>query len=305
MATQNVVPSLKRFFALLDENKFEVADFQRLIGNGDIIVALGKGKLDPDVVRKLLCESTAEVEKNPYANEKTEPKYFYPKGWHPKSMNTQLAVLSKEYSYLGGNSHVLSIADHLDVPSDADGLFVIPKLSVVADTLGINDPFGKGYGQLLEQAVLKKLGKSRKFDNWREGQLGPKQIKMLPSAVSALKNLEEVTLGDYLVIAAQTGKKYAGYSVRNALWKIEHSQKEFPLPAWVVGHILLTHPERIAKFENSAIDCPGDEYSPSGNAEFSCAVYFYFNNENLYFHSHWTGNVSYGFGSASGFYGSV
>ncbi|HRN96592.1 MAG TPA: hypothetical protein PLD54_04050, partial [Candidatus Levybacteria bacterium] len=71
---------------------------------------------------------------------------------------------------------------------------------------------------------------------------------------------EADTQGDFLVIAAQTGKKWGGYSPRNACWEIEHGGIEFPLEPWTVGHILLTNPKRLEKSEHLIIDCPGVEY---------------------------------------------
>ena len=244
------------------------------------------------------------TEVNPFVEEKTDLRWFYSDGWKPTSVEEQLAVLQGFYPDLDG-SHVAEIAAGITVPEDADGLFVVPKPSSIAAKLRISDPFGEGYGQMLEASVLAHLASQRKFHNYRAGELTPDRVRVRQSAAYAIRKLEEEQPeGDFLVFPAQTGKKWGGYSPQNAQWNIERkSENEFPLPAWCVGHIILTNPTRLDRYEILWIACPGDEYRFEDDVEFQYCLYFYFNDGQLGFSLRWLDDAVDFCGSASGFSG--
>jgi hypothetical protein len=295
MATQTTWGPLKALFERFDEHNFGRTEIQRLVENADALVQIGNGTLTREVISQII-----EQVVNPFVKEKVEVRYFYPDGWKPTTVEEQLAGLQGFYPDLDG-SHVVEIASGMEVPEDADGLFVVPKPSSVAAKLVIENPYGEGYGQLLESTVLAHLASQRKFKNYRAGELTPDRVRVRQSAADAIRKLEDETPGDFLVFAAQTGKKWGGYSPRNSRWKMERGTAEFALPAWVVGHIVLTNPTRLDKNEHLFIDCPGDEYRFEGEVEFGGCLCFYFGDGQLRFDDGWL-VIAYDFcGSASGF----
>ncbi|HRN96593.1 MAG TPA: hypothetical protein PLD54_04055, partial [Candidatus Levybacteria bacterium] len=173
MATQ--FGSLKALLERFEEHRFGPAEVQRLVESWDVLARIGKGELTRDMLSQVIMAI------NPYTSEKVDVRYFYPRGWKPTKVDEQLAVLQKTYTGLDG-SHVVGLAKATPVSADVDGIFVIPKPSSIAAQLGIHDPFGTGYGQLLERGVLTHLGNQRKFYNYRTGQLTPELCRMRQSA---------------------------------------------------------------------------------------------------------------------------
>ncbi len=297
VATQTTWGPLKALIERFDEHNFGRVEIQRLVENADVLVQIGNGTLT-----RALLKTSMESVVNPFAKEKTDLRWFYPQGWTPTTAEEQLAILRGFYPDLDG-SQVVEIAKGITVPEGADGLFVVPKLSSVAASLGIEDPYGEGYGRLLETTVLTHLAGGRQFHNYRAGELTSDRVRVLKSTADALRNLEEQTPGDFLVLAAQTGMKWGGYSPQNARWEIEHSEGEFALPAWCVGHILLTNPARLERYEVLWIDCPGDEYRFEDGVEFRDCLCFGFYDDRLEFCSGWLDIADEICGSGSGFSG--
>ncbi|MEK7611179.1 MAG: hypothetical protein AAB486_02255 [Patescibacteria group bacterium] len=298
MATQFIWGPLKALIERFDEHNFGPTEIQRWLENFDFLLRIGNGTIPRELLVKVIGEMA-----NPFAREKTEVRYFYPKGWSPTTIFDQQKVLQDFYPYLDA-SHVVEVAKGIAVPQAADGLFIIPKLSRVAVELGIENPYGEGYGQMLESTVLAHLARQRQFHNYRAGELTADRVRMRQLAIDAIAKLEKEQPGDFLVLAAQTGQKWGGYSPRNARWEMERGTTEFPLPAWVVGHVLLTNPKRLEnleKYEHLAIDCSGDEYRSGGGAEFESGLCFCFSGGRLRFYRRWLGDASGDCGSASGF----
>lgn len=273
---------------LLEERGYGDKDFQFLIENPDQVVALLHGQM------KLV---------NPFTKKRVQSEY-YPDGYESKPVADQLAVLAKLYPQLDG-SQVAALASSWEVlPDGAELLQVVPKLYSVAKLHRIDDPYGTGYGKCLE-LMLVHIAQSRTFYNYRKGRLTDPYLRLLEHTRQALKRLEAETPGDYLVIPMQSGLRYAGSSVSRARWDIEHSG-QWSLPSWVVGHHLLTHPERGVRWEQLHLDGPGDEYSPDADGKFNSALCFYFydfSDHRLEFGSRWVDFAHVLFGSASGFLG--
>lgn len=240
---------------------------------------------------------------NPFWDEKIEPALEYPKNWEPVSITEQLEALRSFYPDLD-SSHVESIAENISAPEAADGVFVVPKPSSVAAKRGIEDPFGKGYRRLLEVTVLDHIVKQRNFLYYRGLDVTDDTHRMGQLASDAISRMEEEQSGDYLVFAAQTGKKWAGSSPSFARWEMEHGVREFPLPSWCAAHIILTNPKRLEKYEDLGIDCPGDEYRFRGSPEIPNCFSFYFDSfggDGLWFSTTVGQGGRYRSGSASGF----
>jgi hypothetical protein len=119
-----------------------------------------------------------------------------------------------------------------------------------------------------------------------------------------VKNLEalgEAQKGyDILVVVAQFGLRHRGRSVRRAR-EVMPKGTEFGLGAFEVGCMILTHPERLADYDDLWIDCAGNEYAPGGDGDFSSAPYFFFYDGKVGFGAGWGGGASESYGSASAF----
>jgi hypothetical protein len=280
-----------------------VDEMQGLIANSDILqilVKAGEAKLkqvDRDKLRELL--SVRRILENPYTIEKTSTDRGYPKDYRPTAPSTQFKKLYKLYHDLDG-THIPEITRALGKLQESDELLqVVPKLSAIARLHNIEDPYGIGYGQCLEVMLGHVAKMFPNFVNYRKGQLSGKYVRLLAETREYLEKLEEATPGDYLVIPMQSGKLWAGYSVRNARIDIENAD-QWALPAWVVGHHLLTHPKRLPAEGYLNIDCPGDEYSPDADGQFASARCFTFWGGRLRFGSCWASSVDANYGSASG-----
>lgn len=266
---------------------------QNLHENWGEVQLIGRGGAN----KATLDESSQHV--NLYAGEKVRPRFSYPKAYKPNGVVEQAAIL---VSHLEGLdvSHVETLASSWKSVSGADGLYVVPKPTVVANRLGIGDPW-TNFGALTEQGPITALSGQRPFKNWRAGEIGNNRYRIADSARSALQEFEREQSGDVLVFPAQTGKLYAGFSVRNARWEIEHARNpsQWPLPSYVVAWILYANEGRLAAYEHLAIDCPGDEYKLG--AESGRALCFGWSDGGLRFSSSFVGGPYGSFGSASGF----
>jgi len=273
-----------------------------VIENGDLLkMFIGAGPSLTNVDRKKFREAL-NVLINPYASEVTESNYGYPAAYKSRNMAGQVETLQKIYKdFHLDASHVVSVAASIKLPEGAELLQVVPKLSVIAKAKGIRDPYGDGYGKSLELMLAAISASGRAFKNYREGALTKKHVRLLASTRKVLIKLERETPGDFLVIPIQSGLLYRGSSVRRSVWEIEHSSNQWALPSWVIGHHLLTHPERLTSNGDLFIDCAGDEYSPDADGGFTCYLCFSFGHGQLKFSYDWVGDVYEQWGAGSGF----
>ena len=84
-----------------------------------------------------------------------------------------------------------------------------------------------------------------------------------------------------LALPAQFGIRHRGRSVCSAREVMNENANESGLGAFVIGSMLLTHPERLEHYEdlwkdNLWIDCPGDEFAPFPGGDFSLSPCFEF-----------------------------
>ncbi|MBI2042193.1 MAG: hypothetical protein HYT21_00345 [Candidatus Nealsonbacteria bacterium] len=146
------------------------------------------------------------------------------------------------------------------------------------------------------------IGKTRAFYNYRKGALGPKYLRLSERTAVALQMISEKQKGDFLLIPAQFGLTHRGRSVRRV--RVVYAPHEFGLGSFIAGCMILSHPERLVQWEQLHIDCPGDEYSPDADGEFSCAPVFLFHDGKVRFDARWVRHApaaSGASGSASGF----
>ena len=124
------------------------------------------------------------------------------------------------------------------------------------------------------QLVHAKIAASRPFYNYRERQITPAQLRVHAHTAHALDVIAKTQKGDILIVAAQLGVRHRGRSVRRA--REVFVANEFGLGSFAVGSIVLTHPERLVRWEELDMDCPGDEFAPDGDGGFSGAPCFLF-----------------------------
>ena len=225
---------------------------------------------------------------NRFSNEEMSSKYGYLSGYKPKGITEQTNILRQLISGIGFADEKLALRP---LPENAEGWFAIPKWQSVAPT----------YGEAVEKVLdLIKKTRNGKFYNYREGQLGPKNLRQSEKSAKIFEKLgKEQKDHDILVIPAQFGILHRGRSVRRALEVMNTNQ--FGLGAFAVGIMLLTHPERLQNYNDLYIDCAGDEFSPGADGGFGSAPYFLFSGDGVEFGAHWVGYTDGYYGSASGF----
>ena len=224
-----------------------------------------------------------------FANEEAESNYGYPSGYAVKPVCEQLVELSKHFNGLNASS-VLAYSKELPVlPLGAEDWFAVPRWEKVAFS----------YNEAVEK-VLDLIGKTRTFYNYRKGALGPKYLRFSERTAVALQMIGEKQKGDFLLIPAQFGLTHRGRSVRRVRERIGNSN-EFGLGSFIMGCLILSHPERLVQWEQLHIDCPGDEYSPDADGRFDYAPLFYFDVGRVGFDADWILYALEHYGSASGF----
>lgn len=283
------------FEAVYNKSKLDDARAQRLNERG--------GELQ-DGIAKLIAELTMS---NQYANEEVRSSYTYPKEYKgPKPIADQIKAIAKIFDL--DPASALEYAKNLpQLPDGAEGWFAIPSVDALAAKHfpGVTDPAQK-YCQAV-QLVHAKIAASRSFYNYREGQITPAQLRVHARTAHALDLIAETQKGDpstgsgqaILIVAAQLGMRHRGKSVRRA--REVFVANEFGLGSLAVGSIVLTHPERLVRWEELDMDCSGDEFSPVAVGGFSESPCFGFDGGKVRFV---TGFVDYpdgSFGSVSGF----
>jgi len=262
--------------------------------------AIAKGLLDKDGIQKLIengdefqADITASIERhslrNQFADEEVESSYKYLSGYSkPKDITEQTNILRQFIPGIGFANE--KIAEQ-PVPANAEGWFAIPRWQLVAKT----------YNEAV-QKVLDLIKQQRKgnFYNYREGRIGEQYLRQLERMSKKLEALGEAQKGyDILVVAAQFGLRHKGRSVRRT--REVFMGNEFGLGAFEIGCMILTHPERLANYDDLWIDCVGNEYASDGDGDFSDAPFFYFDDGRVRFGVGWIGDAGGYCSSASSF----
>lgn len=247
---------------IVTELGFDKDGAQRVIEHGDELVAnIGE-------VAMATLKDLSVTDK--YKDEEVKSNYGYLSGYKkPKGITEQTNIIRQLFPGIGFADEKL--ADR-EVPKNADdGWFAIPKWQSLAST----------YGEAV-QLVLNKLKETRNgaFYNYREGELGPDQLRQSAKTASVFQKLTEEQSGfDILVVAAQFGLRHRGRSVRRVREILLGN--EFGLGAFAVGIMLLTHPQRLNQYDDLWIDCAGDEFAPDADGGFSRSPIFRFDGDEL------------------------
>jgi hypothetical protein len=265
------------FEAVLNKAGLDDERAQRLIENGgDFQISL----------REVVEKHSAT---NQFADEEVASSYGYFSGYRkPKGITKQTNRLRELFPGIGFADEKLA---EQSFPDGAEGWSAIPRWQKIAKT----------YPEAV-QIVLDLIKKAcnGKFCNYREGQIDAQHIRQSAKTVEMFHSLGEQQKDyDILVVPCQFGKRHAGRSVRRAREVMMGLQ--FGLDAFSVGIMLLTHPERLQRYEDLWIDCAGDEFSGGGDSSFDRAPCFYFGDGGVGFVAFDVGFASGGYGSSSAF----
>ena len=235
---------------------------------------------------------TKNRQPNQFVSEEVKSNYNYPEGYHVRPIAEQVARLKELFPELNGAN--LEIAKG-ELPEGAEGWFVIPRW----------DKLGKSYTEAFEQRIIPALAATfPKFYNYRKGELSAKYLRQHPRTIEMYERIVAEQEGyDILIVPAQFGLLHRGRSVRRA--REMFTANEFGLGAFAVGCMLLTHPERLVRWEQLHIDCGGDEYDWRADGGWTYCPFFYFYDGQVKFFAYRVDNAAQYFGSASGFLGSV
>ena len=228
---------------------------------------------------------------NQLVGKEVRSSYAYPKGYKVKGITEQTNILRQLFPGVGFADE--SIAEQ-PLPPNAEGWFAIPKWQTLAPT----------YGEAVDK-VLAMIASKRKFYNYRDGQLGAEYLRQHAKTVKMFQKLgDEQKDHDILVVPAQFGLRHRGRSVRRA--REVFTANECGLGVFAIGIMLLTHPERLVKWEQLHVDCAGDEFSPDADGDFSFALQFCFyclrfGGAEVQFFAYWGDDAYADHGSASAF----
>lgn len=273
---------------------------QRIVTKGGEFKESAAELADGDIkseIEQLIADFSEE---NRYADEEVESSYSYPAGYALKPIGEQVDILAGMFGLsLGLTSEFLTnVLPTLTLP-DGEGWFAIPSIDALAKRFfaDVTDP-AERYSRAV-QLILSKIGESRRFYNYRDGQLDPNYLRLTERTAHAMDIIAEQQQGDIVIVAGQFGAKHAGRSVRRA--REVFTPIEFGFGSFHVGSMLLTHPERLTSYDDLWPDCPGDDYSFDAAGTFGDAPYFYFADGRVRFLTTNVSSYSGRSGSPSGF----
>ncbi len=238
---------------------------------------------------------------NRYVDEEAHSNYTYPSEYKGlKPIEKQIDILAGIFKLsLGGTMEFMEkVLPTLTLPDWAEGWGAFPSIDAVAARFfpEVKDP--KERYCRATNLVLEKIATSRKFYNYREGEILPDRFQQHERTAQALNLITEKQKGDILIFPFQFGKRHAGRSTRRA-WEVM-SLPEFGLGAFHIGSQILVHPERLVRCEELDMDCLGDKFSPGADGVFSFAPGFGFGGDGVVFGTGWVGFACGGYGSVSG-----
>ena len=278
------------FRAAYDQAELDDDGGQRLNENGGELKA---GILE--LIKKLSVT-------NQFADEEVRTNYTYPNGHSVLALHKQIDILAKIFNLSRGDTiaYVENVLPKQKLPEGAEGWIAIPSVEAVAKRFfpEVTD-LAEKYCRCVN-LVLEKLGKSRKFHNYRVGQITPARLQRTERTAQALTEIAKTQTGDILIIPAQFGKRHSGKSVRRA--RECFKANEFGFGAFEGGCMLLTHPEREQLWEQLHMDLQGDKFDdPDNDQRFAGAPLFSFRDDKLEFGMNWFSHAHERYGSVSGF----
>jgi hypothetical protein len=226
------------------------------------------------------------------AGRERRTKYTYPPKYKPLGIVEQVKALQKVSAFAELDaSWALNEAeawyDSLVLPDWIENPFVY----VWHEALG-------GY-HITHDLVFKAIAKERKFHNYREGQLTPERLRQHEATHEAELKLKADQPGGFLIVPSQAGDRWGNYSVKEV--RESYDEGEFGLDGIAEGCRVISHPNRLMRFDELDMDCPGAEFDdPDADDRFDHAPYFVFGVGKVRFDTHRVGSASDVYGSASG-----
>jgi len=209
-------------------------------------------------------------------------RHGYPSKYAKKNIEEQVKILKGMFPELTSFDEK---ASKEDFPPNTEGLFAIPQWKLIAPT------YKKACKRVFD--MIKETRNGR-FFNYRMGKLGLKHLRQTEKSIKMFKGIaNEQKNSDILIVAAQFGFRYRGYS-SNAAENMMIPGHECGLGTFAVGIMLLTHPERLQNCNDLWINCSGDQFN-NGDGRFDYVPYFIFHVSGVEFgmheynreHAHW------------------
>ncbi len=248
-----------------------------------------------NLVSKFIADSRFS---DKYKNEETESSCVYPSTYKgPKPIEQQIAAIAEIYGL--DPTQALEYVKNLPaLPEGAEGWFAVPSDEAIAKLFPDIADKAELYCAML-RLIISKIAASRKFYNYREGEIDTRHLRQIQRTAEMLAKAAETQPGDILIIAAQLGLRHRGRSVRRA--RECFVANEFGLCPVIVGTIALTHPERFTNSSELDVDCAGGEWSWSADGVFDYALLLFFYDGEVRLGTRGLESVDQDFGSASGF----
>jgi len=189
----------------------------------------------------------------------------YPKEYAgPRPIREQVLVLSERFGLPAKKTLAFLDSEFrkLKLPEGAEGWFAIVSPTILDRRLLAAPP--DRYA-LLTNFVLDEIGQTRSFFNVKSDELTRKKFRMHEHTAIALGDILEHQDGNEIIIVpAQLGKRYCGWSVDAARERFLKSESEFGMPSFAAACIAITHPERFMTQDEIDMKLPGDEFSSCG-----------------------------------------
>lgn len=204
--------------------------------------------------------STQKSETDPKPDEANKAGYVYPSEYTgPKPIADQIAAIAEIFEL--DPAHALKYVENLpQLPEGAEGWFAVPSLAALAKKhfLKVTDP-DEQYRRAM-QMVYAKLAASRPLFDLSKSQWIMTQLRLTARTIEFLAKIAEMQPeSDILIVAGQLGLRYRGRSVSQV--REDFAADEYGFDPLIVGSIVLVHPERLVRWEELEIDCPGAELS--------------------------------------------
>lgn len=261
---------------------------QRVIENGDEFTEAMRTTAEQTIQR---LRSPAD-----FASEEVDSSYGYLSGYKPFGLTEQANLLRNQFSGLGyvNLEYQEKIEKgEIELPKHAEDWFCVPNW--------IKNPtlFGETYSSAVKK-ILEVLKKAvgGKFYNYCEESIDEAHLRQSARSKAFWEKLSESQGNpDILIVPIQLGLRHRGRSVRRA--RVVFLENEFGLGAFATGCLLLTHPKRLAQYDDLWINCAGDEFAPEADGQFVRAPYFSFSGGELGFGAGGVDDVNPCCGSAS------
>lgn len=259
-----------------------------------------------DELTKVFCTAAREAIQRlrspaDYASEEAVSTYGYLSGYKkPSGITEQVKLLQKAFPGLGHADIMLQARierDSVHLPKGAEGWGCVPNWMKNPEIFGEN--YSSAVRKMLE-ALKKEVG--GKFYNYCEGSIDEAHLRQSDRSKAFWEILSELQGNpDILIVPIQFGLNHRGRSIRRARVLMVDAKNEFGLGAFATGCLLLTHPDRLAQYNDLWIDCAGDEFAPEADGQFVLAPCFHFSDGGLEFDASVLGRALPGYGSVSAF----